>query len=57
MWYPEDLPAIPPISTLESNPRTFLTLTPSRVLIDVEQALFSVTDVDFAVQKPTLPFN
>lgn len=57
MWYPEDLPAIPLISALESHPRTLLTLTPSRVPLHVEQALFSVTDVDFAVQKPTLPFN
>lgn len=55
MWYTEDLPAVPLISALESQPRTFITLTPSRVPIDVEQALFSVTDVSFAVQNPHFP--
>ncbi len=55
MWYIEDLPAVQLISALESQPRTFITLTPSRVPIDVEQALFSVTDVSFAVQNPHFP--
>lgn len=45
----------PHISVPESQPRTFTTLTPSRVPMDVEQALFSVTDVGFAVQNPHFP--
>lgn len=40
------------ISALESRPRTVIVLTLSRVPIDVEQALFSVTDVSFAVPNP-----
>lgn len=55
MWYVENLPAVPLISALESQPRTFIALTPSRVSIDVEQALFSVTDVGFAVPNPHFP--
>lgn len=55
MRYVEDLPAVPFISALEFQPRTFITLTPSRVPIDVEQALFSVTDVSLAVQNPHFP--
>lgn len=55
MWRAEDLPAVPLICALEKQPRTVITLTPSRVLIDVEQALFSVTDVSFAVPKPHFP--
>lgn len=52
--YAEDLPAVQLISALERHSRAF-TLTPSRVSTDVEQALFSVTDVDFAVQNPHFP--
>lgn len=55
MWYIEDLPAVRLISALESQPRILMTLTPSHVPIDVEQALFSVTDVSFAVQNPHFP--
>lgn len=55
MWHNENLPAVLFISALESQPRTFITLTPSRVSIDVEQALFSVTDVSFAVPNPHFP--
>lgn len=52
MWYIENLPAVPLISAMESQPRTFMTLTSQP--IDVEQALFSVTDVSFAA--PNLHF-
>lgn len=55
MWRAEDLPAVPLICALEKQPRTVTTLTPSHVLIDVEQALFSVTDVSFAGPKPHFP--
>lgn len=55
IWHMEDLPAAPLLSALESHPRTFITLTPPRVPIDVEQALFSVTDVSFTVQNPHFP--
>lgn len=52
MWYIENLPAVPLISAMESQPRTFITLTSQP--INVEQALFSVTDVSFAA--PNLHF-
>lgn len=52
LWYAEDLPAVLLISVPESQPRTVITFTPSRVPIDVEQDVFSVTDVSFAVQDP-----
>lgn len=55
MGFIEDLPAVPVILALKSLPRTFITLTPSCVPIDVEQALFSVTDVSFAVPNPYFP--
>lgn len=55
MWYAENLPAVRLISALERQPRTFITLTPSRVPIDVEQALFSVTDVSLSVPNPHFP--
>lgn len=52
MRYAEDLPAVQLISAPVSQPRTFITLTPSHVPLDVEQALFSVTDVSFVVPNP-----
>lgn len=47
--------AVPLISALDSQPVTFIILTPSCVPIDVEQALFSVTHVGLAVQNPHFP--
>lgn len=47
----EDLLAVQNISDLESHARTSITVTPSRVPADVEQALFSVTDVVLSLFK------